>query len=93
MYPTYRQTFVNILYTKLSWHSSFDFVYEMYTKTCRNVVYTLYTSVVYSFCVGMHYVNFWKRSSVTFILIFGFTSDNGKLQTLSHQPMKNIKTL
>ena len=28
-----------------------------------------------------HYVNFWKRSSVTLILIFNFTTHNGKLQT------------
>ena len=32
-------------------------------------------------CPGKdHYVNFWKRSSVTLILIFNFTTHNGKLQ-------------
>ena len=29
----------------------------------------------------MHYINFWKRSSVTLTLIFNFTARNGKLQT------------
>ena len=29
---------------KFSWHNSFDFVYKMYTKVGRNVVYILYTS-------------------------------------------------
>ena len=29
----------------------------------------------------MRYVNFWKRSPVTLILIFNFTNHNGKLQT------------
>ena len=32
-------------------------------------------------CPGMHYINFWKKSSVTMILIFNFISHNGKLQT------------
>ena len=31
----------------------------------------------------MHYINFWKRSSVTLTLIFNFTARNGKLQTAS----------
>ena len=30
-----------------------------------------------------HYINFWKRSSVVLILIFNFTTHNGKLQTAS----------
>ena len=34
------------MYTKFSWHSSFDFAYKMYTKACRNVVYILNT-----FCI------------------------------------------
>ena len=47
MYPTFRQTFVHILYTKFSWHSSFDFVCKMSAKVCWNLAYILYTSVVY----------------------------------------------
>ena len=35
-----------------SWHSSYDFVYKMYTKVCRNVVYILYT-----FCIHFVYIN------------------------------------
>ena len=31
MHLTFRQTFVCILYTKFSWHGSFDSVYKMYT--------------------------------------------------------------
>ena len=42
IYITLRQTFVYILYTKFSWRSSFDFVYKMYTKVCRNMVCILY---------------------------------------------------
>ena len=30
MYPTLRQTFVLILHTKFSWHSSSDFVYKIF---------------------------------------------------------------
>ena len=26
--------YIYILYTKFSWHGSFDFVYKMYTKVC-----------------------------------------------------------
>ena len=52
MYPTFRQTFVYILNAKFSWHSSFDFVYKMYTKACRNVVYILYT-----FCIHQLYTS------------------------------------
>ena len=47
MYPTFRQTFVHIVYTKFSWHSSFDFVYKRSAKVCWNLAYILYTSVVY----------------------------------------------
>ena len=57
MYPTFRQTFVYILCTNFSWHSSFDFVYKMYTKVCGNVGYILYTFcihfvyILYNFCI------------------------------------------
>ena len=42
------------MYTKFSWHSSFDFVYKMYTKICQNMVYILYRSgiyILYNFCI------------------------------------------
>ena len=51
MYTTCQQTFVYILHTKFSGHSSFDFVYKMYTNVCRNVVYILYT-----FCIHLAYI-------------------------------------
>ena len=41
-----------ILYTKCSCHSSFNFVYEMYTKVCQNLVYILYT-----FCIHQLYIS------------------------------------
>ena len=46
---------------KFSWHSSFDFVYKMYTKVGRKILYTsvayilyifLYTKCIHSFGVG-----------------------------------------
>ena len=52
MYPTFRQSFVYILYTKFSWHSSFDFTYKLYTKASRNMVYILYT-----FCIHQLYTS------------------------------------
>ena len=54
IYITFQQTFV----TKFSWHSFFDFVYKMYTKVCRNVVYILYTLIAYifyNFCIQNEY--------------------------------------
>ena len=61
MYTTFRQTFVYILSTKTSWHSSFDFVWKIYTKFVEmwytfvlHFVFILYTSVVYilyNFCI------------------------------------------
>ena len=44
--------YLYILYTKFSWHSSFDFLYKIYTKVCRNVVYILYT-----FCIHQLYTS------------------------------------
>ena len=41
-----------ILCTQFSWNRSFDFVYKMYTKTCRNVVYILCT-----FCIHQLYTS------------------------------------
>ena len=51
-YPTFAQTFVYILYTKFSWHSSFDFVYKMYTKVCRKAGYILYI-----FCINILHIS------------------------------------
>ena len=70
MYPIFRQTFVYILYTKFSWHSSFDFVYkymeklvEMWYTLCIYFVYILYTLVVcifYNFCIqNVYTVSVW----------------------------------
>ena len=42
MYPTFRQTFVYILYTKLKELWQLKFVNKMYTKVCRHVVYILH---------------------------------------------------
>ena len=55
-YPTFQQTFVHILHTKLSCHSSFNFVYKMRSLSECGIhfVYILYTSVVYisyNFCI------------------------------------------
>ena len=52
LYATFHQTFLYILYTKFSWCSSFDFVYKMYTKVCRNMVYILFT-----FCIHFVYIS------------------------------------
>ena len=57
MYFTFRQTFVCILYTTFSWNSLFDFVYKMYTKIFRNVVY-----ILYAFCIPQLY-----ESCTTFV--------------------------
>ena len=46
MYLTFRQAFVYVLCTKFSWLSSFDFVYKMYRKVCRNVGYILYLKLL-----------------------------------------------
>ena len=59
IYTTCRQTFVYILFTNFNCHSSFNFVYKMYTKVCRNVGYISYASCihfVYSSCI--HLVQF-----------------------------------
>ena len=72
IYITLRQTFVYILYTKFSWRSSFDFVYKMYTKVCRNMVCILYifcrhqlytpcTIFVYTKCIHSFRVGLKKR--------------------------------
>ena len=61
IYTAIRQIFVYILYTKFSWHTSFDFVYKMYTKVCWNVVYILHTSVayiLYNICIKNVYTVF-----------------------------------
>ena len=52
LYQTFRQTFVQILFTKLSCHSFFNFVYKMYTKVRLNVGYTLHIS-----CINFVYIN------------------------------------
>ena len=52
MYPTFRQTFVYNWYKKFSRHSSFNFVYKMYTKVFRNGVYILCT-----FCIHLLYIS------------------------------------
>ena len=62
MYPTFRQTFVHILYAKFSWHSSFDFVCKMYTKVCWNVVYIFYIHFGYISCI--HLVQFLYSKSI-----------------------------
>ena len=36
-----------------------------------------------------HYVNFWKRSLVTLILVFNFTTHNGKLKTSTCEEYKD----
>ena len=54
-YTTFPQTFVYILYTKFSWHISFDFIYKRYTNVCRNVVYILYTFCIATFCIHQLY--------------------------------------
>ena len=40
MYPTFQQTFVYILLTKFSNHSSLDFVYKMYIEKFVKMCYT-----------------------------------------------------
>ena len=70
MYRTFRQTFAYTLYTKFSCHSSFNSVYKMYTKVCRNVVYILYTfcmHFVYISCT--HLVQFLYRKSIHIVCI------------------------
>ena len=34
--------------------SSFNFVYKMFIKVCRNVEYSLYTKCIHDFCVGCY---------------------------------------
>ena len=71
MYPTFQQTFVYILLTKFSNHSSLDFVYKMYIEKfvkmcytfCIHSVYILYTWVAYilnNFCLqNVYTVSMW----------------------------------
>ena len=70
MYPIFQQIFVCILYTKLICHGSFNYVYKMYRKVCQNVVYILYTSVVYilyNFCMqNVYTVSVWAEFSYDF---------------------------
>ena len=66
IYPTLQQTLVYNLCIKFSWHSSFDFVYKIHTKACRNVVYILHASVVYilyNFCIqNVYAVSVWDTN-------------------------------
>ena len=57
MYPIFQQSFIYILHTNLSCHSSFNSVYKMYTKVCQNVGYIFYISILYTFCIHQLYTN------------------------------------
>ena len=47
------------MYTKFSWHSTLNFVYKMYTKVYRNVVYILYIFCIYFVYIScIHLVQF-----------------------------------
>ena len=52
MYYTFH-SFVSILYTKFSCHSSFNFVFKMYKKVCRKRIYIFYT-----FCIHFVYISY-----------------------------------
>ena len=59
MYPTFRQTFIYIWHRNFNCHSSFNFVYKMYTKVCQNLGCILHISCIYFVCVScIHLVQF-----------------------------------
>ena len=51
MYPTFQQTFVYILLTKFSNHSSLDFVYKMYIERSLSKCVIHFVYILYTFCI------------------------------------------
>ena len=101
MYPTFRQTVAYNSYTKFSWHISFDFVYKMYTKVCRNVVYISYTFCIhFGYISCIHLVQFLHSLRVVKIqsMISGLTKNyyiTSSMQNISpvHQYIIEIKQI
>ena len=58
------------MYTKSKNRHHLNFVYKMYTKVCRNVVYILYTNILYKFCI-QKFVDIWNTfCTQTFCMYF-----------------------
>ena len=73
MYPTFRQTFVDILYKNFNCHSSFNLVYKIHTKVCWNVRYILYTACicfVYTSCIHLAQFLYTKSMYTRFLCKF-----------------------
>ena len=84
MYPTFWQTFIYILYKRLSCHSPLNFVYKTCTKVCLNLRYILYTSnsvvyVLHNFC----------RKNVSMISVWVYKSPKSISLFFSHIQIKN----
>ena len=66
-----------------SWHSSYDFVYKMYTKVCRNVVYILYTFCIHQLYISCILCNFCIQNVYTFSVWDAFPFQKGLFSPFS----------
>ena len=70
MYTIFRQTLVYIVYAKSKELCQLNFAYEMYINVCRNVVYILYTNILYISCI-QKFVKIWDTFCIqTFCIHF-----------------------
>ena len=76
---------------KISCHSSFNFVYKMYTKVYRNMVYILYTFCIhfaYISCINLVQLLYTKCIHST---IFKFTTGNRHKKKVTTINLWNLK--
>ena len=99
MYPTFRQTFVYILYTKFSCHlltlyiKCIQKLVQMWYTFCIHSVYILYTLVIYilyNFCIqNVYTVSVWPegQNTLKWCMLQIFEKCNFQCKLRSSEPL------